>query len=53
MTGLAQTEGRRAMTYETRAYWDLEYIERRGALLDLAIVLRTIEAVIGVSRTNR
>lgn len=50
VTGLAQTHGRRAMSYADRAYFDIEYLRRRGPMLDLAILGRTVGAVIGVER---
>jgi lipopolysaccharide/colanic/teichoic acid biosynthesis glycosyltransferase len=41
LTGLAQVRGGSDITFGERAYWDLQYIEKRSLLLDLEILART------------
>ena len=41
LTGLAQINGRSDLTYSETIAYDLEYVRRRGAALDLRILLRT------------
>lgn len=41
LTGLAQVMGGSEITYGARAFWDLQYVERRSLLLDLRILART------------
>lgn len=48
ITGLAQVEGGYELLPKEKALLDIEYIESRGALLDLKIMLRTL----GVMRTG-
>ena len=45
ITGLAQVVGGSAMLPADKVLLDLEYIERRGAALDLSLALRTLGAV--------
>ena len=45
ITGLAQVVGGSAMLPADKVLLDLEYIERRGAVLDLSLALRTLGAV--------
>lgn len=45
ITGLAQVEGRDAITIEQRTRLDEEYVERRSAALDTRILLKTVKAV--------
>ena len=42
LTGLAQVNGRNAVTWEEKFAWDLKYIERITFLNDTRIVLQTI-----------
>jgi lipopolysaccharide/colanic/teichoic acid biosynthesis glycosyltransferase len=46
LTGLAQVNGRNSLIWAERIEWDLAYIARQSARLDLRIVARTI-AVVG------
>jgi lipopolysaccharide/colanic/teichoic acid biosynthesis glycosyltransferase len=46
LTGLAQVSGRNLQSWQDRFRSDLEYVERRSFVLDLRILLRTIEVVI-------
>lgn len=46
MTGLAQVSGRGALTFEEIIDLDLEYIERRSFWFDVALLVRTIPAVL-------
>ena len=45
VTGLAQVSGRNALTWEQKFALDVEYVEKRTALLDIRILLRTIGSV--------
>ena len=47
ITGLAQTNGRNAVSWATRKQLDLEYVANQSLLLDLRILLRTIPCVLG------
>lgn len=47
MTGLAQVQGGSELTFSERAYWDLEYVERRSLLLDVKILVKTPLAALG------
>jgi lipopolysaccharide/colanic/teichoic acid biosynthesis glycosyltransferase len=46
VTGLAQVSGRNAITWDEKFAKDVEYVDRRGFLLDLRIVSRTVAQVI-------
>ena len=50
ITGLAQVNGRNALTWHDRIEWDLQYVQRQSLRLDLVILARTIAAV--PSRTD-
>ena len=45
ITGLAQVQGRTDLSLQERLYWDLEYINNKGLLLDVNIILKTIVSV--------
>jgi len=45
LTGLAQANGRNAVTWEKKFKYDLEYIERITFCGDIKILLQTVEAV--------
>ena len=45
LTGLAQINGRNALTWTERIEWDLAYVKRQSPGLDLRIVVRTIAVV--------
>jgi len=47
LTGLWQVIGRGTMEFDERVLLDVEYIERRSLLLDLAILLETLACVAG------
>lgn len=46
LTGLAQVSGRNGLSWDEKFALDVDYVERRSALLDLRIVLRTIGRVL-------
>jgi exopolysaccharide production protein ExoY len=46
ITGLWQVSGRNDVTYRRRVALDLTYVRRQSLLLDVAIILRTIPAVL-------
>ena len=45
LSGLAQVNGRNAVTWEEKINWDLEYIKKVTFLADLKIVFKTIKQV--------
>jgi perosamine synthetase len=47
LTGLAQVNGRNRMSWAERIEWDLQYVENQSLRLDLAIIVRTVRAVLG------
>ena len=47
LTGLWQVSGRNRLTMLDGLALDVRYVERHGLLLDLAILLRTVGAVLG------
>ncbi|GAB3043079.1 sugar transferase [Sediminivirga luteola] len=46
VTGLAQVNGRNALSWEQRFALDVEYVDRRGLMLDLKILASTVRAVL-------
>ena len=46
LTGLWQVEGRSRLTMRQALELDLTYVQRRGVLLDIAIILRTVPALL-------
>ncbi len=46
LTGLWQIFGRASMEFDERLRLDIVYIERQGLLFDIAIIIKTIQAVI-------
>ena len=46
VTGLAQISGRNSLSWEDRLALDIEYVDRRGGLLDARILLATVSSVI-------
>ena len=46
LTGLAQVSGRNAMYWSDRIDLDIRYVERQSPALDLAIIMRTLAAVL-------
>ena len=46
LTGLAQINGRNAMSWEKRLQYDLEYVDRLSLWLDLKILWRTAAVVL-------
>lgn len=53
LTGLAQVHGRNALDWDERLALDVRYVERRGHLFDLRILVRTVGVVLGRRDTNR
>jgi lipopolysaccharide/colanic/teichoic acid biosynthesis glycosyltransferase len=49
MTGLAQVSGRNSLTWEEKFELDVEYVDARSLRLDLAILARTVGAVLSRS----
>jgi lipopolysaccharide/colanic/teichoic acid biosynthesis glycosyltransferase len=47
ITGLWQVNGRSDRTFEERVAFDVEYVRNRGFAMDLAILARTVGAVLG------
>lgn len=45
LTGLAQVSGRNALTWDDRLELDIEYVRSVGPLLDLKILLKTVQKV--------
>ena len=45
LTGLAQVSGRTALDWEKRFAYDLEYIEKLSIVMDVRVVLKTIQKV--------
>jgi O-antigen biosynthesis protein WbqP len=52
ITGLAQVRGRDDLDIPTKVAYDREYVQRRSLVLDVAIILQTLAAVV-TSRGNR
>lgn len=46
LTGLAQVNGRNALTWAERIDWDLAYVARQSPRLDLRIIARTVAVVV-------
>ena len=46
ITGLWQVSGRSHLSFEEMVRLDIEYVERRSFLLDMAILLRTVPVVL-------
>lgn len=47
LTGLAQVNGRNAISWEAKFYWDVEYVKRVSFTKDVRIIWDTIRIVIG------
>lgn len=47
LTGLAQVNGRNALSWSARIEWDLAYVQTQSPLLDLRILGRTVATVLG------
>ena len=45
LTGLAQVNGRNALSWADRIEWDIRYVETQSFALDLRIILRTLGAM--------
>ncbi|MEA5121855.1 MAG: sugar transferase [Propionibacterium sp.] len=55
ITGLAQTMGRNALSWEQKFAYDIEYVDHRALRVDLQILLRTVATVLkrnGISETG-
>lgn len=46
LTGLAQVNGRNALSWSDRIEWDLRYVEDQSLRLDLSILARTLRALL-------
>ena len=46
ITGLAQTQGRNELGWETKFDLDVEYVDRNNLLLDLQVLFKTLRAVL-------
>lgn len=46
LTGLAQVNGRNAISWPERIEWDLEYVDRQSVLLDLRVLAATAATVV-------
>ncbi|TXN28224.1 sugar transferase [Lacisediminihabitans profunda] len=46
ITGLAQVSGRNSLTWQEKFDLDTEYVDRRSLILDLRILLRTVQTVL-------
>lgn len=53
LSGLAQVNGRNAITWENKFSWDLKYIEKITFWGDIRIILKTIEKVFQREDINR
>ncbi len=47
ITGLAQINGRNAISWAERKQLDLQYVERQSLLLDIEIMIKTVPYVLG------
>lgn len=52
LSGLAQINGRNAVTWEQKFEWDLKYIEKISFLGDLKIVWQTVKKVFGKGESS-
>lgn len=46
LTGLAQANGRNSLTWEEKFAYDLEYVENLSFLLDVKILIKTVQTVL-------
>lgn len=53
LSGLAQINGRNAITWENKFLWDLKYIDKITFLGDMKIIFKTIEKVFKKADINR
>ena len=47
LTGLAQVNGRNEMVWSERIEWDLQYVARQSLWLDLKVLARTAQVILG------
>lgn len=45
LSGLAQVNGRNAISWEDKIEWDLKYIEKVSLVEDIKIIFKTVEKV--------
>jgi sugar transferase EpsL len=53
ITGLAQVNGRNALSWEEKFSWDLEYVRRSSFSVDLGILTRTVGQVVSQRAINQ
>jgi lipopolysaccharide/colanic/teichoic acid biosynthesis glycosyltransferase len=46
LTGLAQANGRNSLSWEEKFAYDLEYVENLSFLLDVKILMKTVQTVL-------
>lgn len=46
LTGLAQVNGRNAISWEAKFAYDVEYVDKASPILDIVIIIRTVLAVL-------
>jgi len=46
LTGLAQVNGRNALTWGDRIVWDVRYVDRASLRMDLSILARTLQVIL-------
>jgi len=46
LTGLAQVNGRNALSWDEKFEWDVRYVEQQGFWLDLSLLFRTVWQVV-------
>ena len=52
LTGLAQVNGRNAITWDEKFYWDLQYVRRISFFLDLKILFKTFFVLLNISKSQ-
>jgi len=50
LTGLWQVNGKNRTTFEQMIKWDIEYVETKSLMLDIAIMVRTLPAIVVQAR---
>ena len=52
LSGLAQVNGRNAVTWEDKFKWDIRYVNNISLLLDLKIIIKTVRNVFGKNESS-